>query len=46
MQENCGLNIVKENDENKLFFRLPGSDINPYLGVFSIISSVKIIFYY
>jgi len=40
MQENCGLNIIQENGENKLFFKLAGADVNPYLCVFALIASV------
>ena len=40
MQENCGLNIIQENGEKKLFFTLPGADVNPYLCAFSLLASV------
>lgn len=40
MQENCGLNVIQETGENKLFFTLPGADVNPYLCAFSILTSV------
>lgn len=41
MQENCGLNLIKENNGNKLLFNIPGADINPYLTVYGIIESMK-----
>ena len=40
MQENCGLNLIKENNENKLLFKIAGADVNTYLTVFSLIKSV------
>jgi hypothetical protein len=40
MQENCGLNLIKENNENKILFKIPGADTNPYFVIFSLIESV------
>ena len=35
MQENCGLNLIKENNENKILFKIPGADTNPYFVIYS-----------
>lgn len=44
MQENCGLNLIKENNDNKILFKVPGADINPYLTTFALIESVNLFF--
>ena len=45
MQDNSGLNILNEHNISKLLFTIPGSDINVYLGLFSLLYSVNIYFY-
>ena len=42
MQEDRGLNIINENNESKILFKIPGADTNPYLTVFSLLTSVLI----
>jgi len=42
MQEDNGLNIINEDKTAKLLFKLPGSDANPYLTLFSLLTSVII----
>ena len=40
LQENCGINLMKENNEMNAFFSLPGSDANPYFTLFALLNSV------
>jgi hypothetical protein len=40
MQDDMGLNIIIEDGIPKLLFKIPGSDVNPYLCIFSALSSV------
>lgn len=38
-----GVTILKENNQNKLLFNLTGGDLNPYLALFALTSSVYFI---
>ena len=40
MQDDMGLNLIAENNIEKLLFKLPGSDTNFYLSLFGLLSSV------
>jgi hypothetical protein len=42
MQDDMGLNVIIEDGVPKLLFKIPGSDTNPYLCLFSALSSVKL----
>lgn len=42
-RSDCGVNIIEEEKTTKLHFNIPGSDVNQYLCLYGIITSVNII---
>jgi glutamine synthetase len=41
MRDDCGVNIIDERNTQKILFTLTGADVNPYLSLYSILTSVK-----
>jgi glutamine synthetase len=41
MQDTMGVNILTENNTNKILFKIPGSDTNIYLALYSLLNSIK-----
>lgn len=41
MRDDCGVNIIDERNTQKILFTLTGADVNPYLSLYGILTSVK-----
>lgn len=46
MQDDMGVNLIRENGVDKILFKIPSCDVNTYLNLYALLTSVFNYFYY